>query len=134
MSQFGFKVDNDNWQMRILDESLTIIQDWVGESTPLWGGGGGVAGDEVGKLEEDPSVAAAMSPPVPNYNDGTSSTFGSENVWMAGTLIQNFCVLRGETCPVAAPALGARGGAVLVAVLLGLALWMESSAVRRRRC
>ncbi len=80
--------------MRILDESLTIIQDWVGESTALWGGGGGVAGDELGKLEEDPSAAAAMSPPVPNYNDGTSSTFGSENRWMTETLIQDFCALR----------------------------------------
>ena len=64
VSQAGFKIDDDNWQMRILDESLTIIQDWVGESTPLWGGGGGVANDEVGKLEEDPSTAAAMSPEV----------------------------------------------------------------------
>jgi len=44
VTQFGWKVDDDNWQMRILDETLTIIQDWVGEGTPLWGGGGGVAG------------------------------------------------------------------------------------------
>ena len=132
VSQFGFKVDDDNWQMRILDDGLTIIQDWVGESTPLWGGGGGVAGDEVGKLEEDPSAAAAMSPPVPNYNDGTSSTFGSENVWMAGSLIQDFGVLRSNFA-VAAPALSPRGSAALVAALLSLALWMGTSTVGRQR-
>ena len=125
VSQFGWKMDDDNWQMRILDESLTVIQDWVGESTALWGGGGGVAGDEVGKLEEDPSAAAAMSPPVPNYNDGTSSTFGSENRWMTETLIQDFCTLRdpvlgNPVCGVLVPqvpGLSVPGGLLLTGLL-----------------
>lgn len=135
VQQFGFKVDDDNWQMRILDDSLTIIQNWVGESTPLWGGGGGVAGDEVGKLEQDPSAAAAMSPPVPMYNDGTSSTFGSENVWQAGALMQDFCALRNTcvTAPIPVPAVAARGRAVLAAVLLGLPVFLGARAARRRR-
>jgi hypothetical protein len=135
VSQFGFKVDDDNWQMRILDESLTIIQGWTGETTPLWGGGGGVAGDELGKLEEDPSAAAAGTPPSPNYNDGTSSTFGSENHWLLGSLIQDFCVLR-DSCvepphPVL-PALSARGVALLAVVLVSLGLWGKNVRGRRR--
>jgi hypothetical protein len=132
VSQFGFKVDDDNWQMRILDD-LTLIQDWVGESTPLWGGSGGVAGNELGKLEDDPSAAAAsLGPPLPNYNDGITSTFGSENRWMADTLVQDFCVLR-NSCAHPVPGLDARGAAVLVVVLLSLALGAGMIAVRRGR-
>jgi hypothetical protein len=129
VSQFGFKVDDDDWEMRILDESPTIIQDWVGESTPLWGGTGGVASDELGKLEEDPSAAAAITPPPPNYDDGTSSTFGSENRWLiapALTVTQDFCDLRGncqEPPPATLPALSANGLALSAVVILVLALW-----------
>ena len=125
--QLGFKVDDDNWSMRILDDQATVVQDWVGEITPLWGGGGGVAGDELGKLEEDPSAAAATSPPVPMYNDGTSSSFGSENRWQAGALTQDFSALR-EAVVVAVPAFGP-GGAAAFAGLIAVAL----VALRRRR-
>ena len=138
VSQFGFKVDDDNWQMRILDGSLTIIQDWVGESTALWGGTGGVAGNELGKLEEDPSAAvASLGPPLPNYNDGIASTFGSENRWMSASLSQDFCALRDPVlgnpiCGLFAPSvpgLAVPGGLLLT----GLIAAVGCALSRRRR-
>jgi hypothetical protein len=121
VTQTGFKVDDDDWRMRILDGSSNLIQDWIGEGSALWGGGGGVGNDEVGKLEQDPSAAAATSPPVPLYNDGTSSTFGSENRWSAGTMMQDFSTLRPF---VGVPALSGPGLAVLAGVLVISALWL----------
>ena len=136
VNQFGFKVDNDNWQMRIVDESLTIIQDWTGESTALWGGTGGVGRDEVGKLEQDPSSAAAFQPPAPAYNDGKTSTFGEENQWMGGAFTQDFCALRDPVLgnPVCAaippevPAISVQGGLLLSGLLAAV-----GCALGRRR-
>ena len=122
VTQTGFKVDDDDWRMRILDENSNLIQDWIGEGTALWGGGGGVGNDEVGKLEQDPSAAAATAPPVPDYNDGTSSTFGSANRWSANTMVQDFSALRPFVPNV--PALSGRGIAALVGLLAVSALWL----------
>jgi hypothetical protein len=134
VGQLGFKTDDDNWQMSILDDLSNVIQAPVGEATALWGGGGGVAGDEVGKLEQDPSAAAAMTPPVPMYNDGTSSTFGSPNRWDAGALLQDFCALRdpvlgNPACVPPVPALSVPGG-TLLAGLIGVTTGL---ALKRRR-
>ncbi len=133
--QAGFKVDNDNWSLRIWDGAITcpippsvctgigstaVIQDFVGEITALWGGTGGVGNNEVGKLEQDPSAAAATTPPVPMYNDGTSSTFGSENLWLGGAIMQDFSALRA----VAVPALTTTGTVVFTSLLLSSALWL----------
>lgn len=126
VTQTGFKVDDDDWRMRILDDSANVIQDWIGEGTALWGGGGGVGNDEVGKLEQDPSAAAATQPPVPSYNDGTSSTFGSANVWGAGTMKQDFSELRPFVPSV--PALTGTGLGALVGSIAASAFW-----VARRR-
>jgi hypothetical protein len=126
VSQAGFKVDDDDWRMRILDESSGVIQDWIGEGTFLWGGGGGVANDEVGKLEQDPSAAAATGPPYPAYNDGTSSTFGSENRWAANTMEQDFSELRPLVLSV--PSLSGPGMGVLAGLIVASAFW-----VARRR-
>jgi hypothetical protein len=125
VSQTGFKVDDDDWRMRIWDgvpNSSNLIQDWIGEGTFLWGGGGGVANDEVGKLEEDPSAGAASGPPYPAYNDGTSSTFGAENRWSSNTLEQDFWGLRPWILGV--PALSTKGTAMLVGLLVGSVLWL----------
>jgi hypothetical protein len=140
-----FKADNDNWKMRIWDGPISctddpgppvsfvctgvgetvVIQDWVGEEGPptaLWGTTGGVGNKEVGKLEQDPSAAAATSPPEPSYNDGTSSTFGSENTWSQGTMKQDFSALRGG---VAIPTLTTKGAVLLAGLLLlGSAFWL----------
>jgi hypothetical protein len=119
-----FKVDNDSWRMRILDGGSTVIQDWVGEGTALWGAGGSVGNDEVGKLEQDPSAAAATTDPQPpNYNDGASSTFASANRWSGGTQTQSFYALRG-LLGIPAPALTAKGAALLVGLLLGSVFWL----------
>ena len=125
--QTGFKVDDDNWSMRILDDQATVIQDFVGEATALWAGTGGVGSDEVGKLEENPSAAAATSLPVPLYNDGTTSTFGSENAWNPGSQTQDFSALR-ESVLVPVPALGP-GSAALFGGLTTITLL----ALSRRR-
>jgi hypothetical protein len=120
-----FKADNDDWQVRILDAESAVIQDWVGEKTVLWGGTGGTGGlgnNEVGKLEQDPSAAAATYPPVPMYNDGVSSTFSSENLWSHGTMTQDFSALRGVV-GVAVPSLRAKGAALLAGLILGCAFW-----------
>jgi hypothetical protein len=79
----GFGVDNDDWQMRILDASAGQQQGWVGESGDIWTSGG-VNGEEIGKLEEDPILGATQ------YNDGSSSTFGQPNIWSGGASSQNF--------------------------------------------
>jgi hypothetical protein len=126
VSQAGFKVDDDDWRMRILDESSGVVQDWIGEGTFLWGGGGGVANDEVGKLEEDPSAAAATGPPYPAYNDGTSTTFGAGNRWAANTMEQDFSELRSVVTQV--PSISGTGLGVLAGVILASAFW-----VARRR-
>ncbi len=139
--QTGFKVDNDNWSLRIWDGPITcpippsvctgigptgVIQDFVGETTALWGGTGGVGNNEVGKLEQDPSAAAATTPPVPMYNDGTSSSFGSENLWLNGTIMQDFSALRA----VAVPALTTTGTVVFTSLLLSVAFWLTRRRAR----
>jgi hypothetical protein len=144
VGQTGFKTDNDNWSMRIWDGPVNcpappsvctgvgetvLIQDWVGEGTDLWGGTGGVGNNEVGKLEQDPSAAAATTPPTPMYNDGTSSTFGSENVWGTGTFTQDFSALR-AVIAVPVPALTKKGAALSASLLLGSLFWLT----RRRAC
>jgi hypothetical protein len=121
--QLGFKVDDDDWRMRILDAQPTLIHDFVGAGSILWGGGGGVGNDEVGKLEQDPSAAAAEYFPVPAYNDGTSSTFGSENRWAANSLEQDFSALR-SVIAVPVPALATKGAALLASLLLGTVFWL----------
>lgn len=149
LGQTGFKTDNDNWSMRIWDGAVScppapsvcsgvgstvVIQGWVGESTPLWGGTGGVGNNEVGKLEQDPSAAAATYPPAPMYNDGVSSTFSSENVWSGGTGQQDFSALRAGVTSV--PSLTPKGAALLAGLLLGSVFWLSCrermSELRRR--
>jgi hypothetical protein len=138
VGQTGFKTDNDNWSMRIWDGPVNcpappsvctgvgptvVIQDWVGEGTALWGGTGGVGNNEVGKLEQDPSAAAATTPPAPMYNDGTSSSFGSENIWATGAIVQDFSALRAVIAP-PVPALSTKGAVLTTGLLLGSTFWL----------
>jgi hypothetical protein len=83
-----FEVSNDNWQLTIKDDAGAAIFGPAGEGImPL----SGVGSDEIFKLEEDPDPFLT---PVANYNDGTSSTFGSPNRYAAGTIVQDFTALR----------------------------------------
>ncbi|MCH7781208.1 MAG: lamin tail domain-containing protein, partial [Acidobacteria bacterium] len=85
----NFPVSNDNWNLTILDASDQTVYGPVGEGiNPI----AGVGSDEVFKLEED---SHDLITPLSEYNDGTSSTFGQPNVFAAGTVTQDFSVLRG---------------------------------------
>ena len=84
----SFKVTNNNWQLTIRDSSSTVVFGPAGEGIkPITG----IGNDEVLKLEEDPGPYITERA---NYNDGTSSTFGSENIYADGTMVQDFSGLR----------------------------------------
>lgn len=94
----AFQTDNDGWRMKIMNGSSTI-QTWVGEpgSGCVLCTGGGINSEEVGKLEQDPSSAAANS--GANYQDGSCSSYGEPNCWNSGVDTQCFDSLRGcGTC------------------------------------
>jgi hypothetical protein len=83
-----FEVSNLNWQLTIKNDQDAVIFGPAGEGImPL----SGVSSEEVFKLEEDPGPYLT---PVADYNDGTSSTFGSPNKYAAGTIEQDFDALR----------------------------------------
>jgi hypothetical protein len=84
----NFPVSNDDWQLTVRDASDQVVFGPAGEGVNPTGG---VGSDEVFKLEEDPSQTIH---PFSDYNDGTSSTFGSPNVYAGGTAVQDFTALR----------------------------------------
>lgn len=83
-----FKVDNDDWGMKIMN-GATLYQDWIGEAETGWAGGG-IASTEIGKLEDDPSTSVVIG----DYDDGDNSTFGAPNTWNGGLDSQDFSALR----------------------------------------
>ncbi len=85
-----FSVGPDNWEMRILDQDLNVVSGPVGEAITGWSGG--VNGNEVGKLQTDPSGSVTLA----NYSDGASSSFGMANVWTTSGISyeQDFSPLR----------------------------------------
>ena len=84
----NFPASNDNWQLTIRDGLDQVVFGPAGEGVNPTGG---VGSDEVFKLEEDPNASIS---PFSNYNDGTSSTFGSPNIYAAGASTQDFSDLR----------------------------------------
>ena len=84
----NISISNDNWQVEILNDNGQTMFGPVGEGI---GRLSGVNSEEVGKLEADPQPYIN---PGSAYEDGTSSTFGSENTYAAGTQVQNFDALR----------------------------------------
>jgi hypothetical protein len=88
ISPQDFDVTNNDWQLTIKDDVGLTTFGPAGEGVwPL----AGVGGEEVFKLEEDPSPYIT---PINDYNDGTSSTFGSPNLFNAGSRTQDFSRLR----------------------------------------
>jgi PEP-CTERM motif len=71
----GFKVDNDNWEMRILDNLNNVQQDYVGESAGAPWSGGGLGSDEVGSLTVTPTAVN----PTTGYEDVDYSSYGMPN-------------------------------------------------------
>lgn len=88
----NFSVGNDDWEIRLVDpsdpENPQVIWGPVGEAVA--GFGGSIGSEEVGKLEFDPGSDISVF----DYNDGSSSTFGANNMWSAGTISQDFSKLR----------------------------------------
>ncbi|MBN1588782.1 MAG: hypothetical protein JW888_04640 [Pirellulales bacterium] len=86
----AFSVGNNDWELRITDGTTTVFgpigEAIIGENGTF----GGLGVDEVGKLEADPSASVT----VDDFNDGSSSTFGSPNVWGSGDNEQDFSGLR----------------------------------------
>jgi hypothetical protein len=89
ISKTDWKVNNDNWEGRILDASSNVIQDYVGEPTSpsaIYKTSGGLGSDEVGALIVGPRV----EPGALSYKDkSTSSTFLSPNVGQDFTAMRN---------------------------------------------
>lgn len=88
LDQIDFDVSHNNFQLTIRD----------GNDSPIFGPAGegilpvaGIGNDEVFKLEEAPGPFLS---PYAGYNDGTSSTFGSPNIYDAGSQTQDFSALR----------------------------------------
>ena len=99
-SGHAFKTDNDGWIAQIRDNNNVLVQDWVGEQgltdpDVIWAGSG-INSEEVGKLEANPSSAAADPSTNPNYQDGNCSSYGQPNCWNNGLGVQDFDGLR--TC------------------------------------
>ena len=115
-----FSVGNDDWQLTILDASGNVVSGPTGEGINL----GGVNSREVGKLEGlvGPNATLAdwlaLDLSTAPYDDGTSSTFGSANVFSGGSETQNLTALRSVPEP----------GAILL-----LGAFAVSGLLRRRR-
>ncbi len=83
-----FTVSNDDWQITIKNAADVIQFGPAGEGVmPI----SEVNSQEVCKLEEDPGPFLT---PLAEYNDGTSSTYGSPNIFTQGSESQDFTALR----------------------------------------
>ncbi len=91
----NFSVGNDDWQLTIADAADAVVFGPAGEGIPVTAPG--VNSREIFKLEEDPSDS--VDPVNSNWQDGTTSTFGSANVWSGGTMSQDFSALRSVVVP-----------------------------------
>jgi hypothetical protein len=84
---------NDDWQLTIKDNSNNTVFGPVGEGVGVLSG---VNSREIAKLENYATTIGDWQSVTPGseYNDGTTSTFGSENVWSGGDFSQDFSSLR----------------------------------------
>jgi hypothetical protein len=88
VSNTPFDVSNQNTQITIRDALGQVAFGPAGEGIHPTSG---VGNDEVLKLEENPGPDTT---PFSSYADGSSSTFGSPNLWNSGTSQQDFTALR----------------------------------------
>lgn len=105
---------NDDWNVHIKDSLGNTVFGPAGENTP-GGINTGVNSREVGKLEESHGTILDWQAVTPSsgYSDGTSSSFGSENVWGGGSNEQDFSSLR----VIPEPSTALLGGLGLLALL-----------------
>ncbi len=84
-------ISNSDTQFILRDDADEIVFGPAGEGIATGGEPPALAGvnsEEVLKLETDPQPF--IDPYYSPYNDGTTSTFGSPNVWSGGTSSQSF--------------------------------------------
>ena len=89
ITETNIKITDDKTRFEIVDDSNVTIFGPAGEGVQPTSG---VNDEEVWKLEADPSDS--IVPTSPEYNDGTSSTFGSPNIYGGGQEVQDFSELR----------------------------------------
>ena len=88
ISAANFSVSKTNTQITVLDAAGAVVFGPAGEGiNPA----SGIGNDEVWKLEETPGPSTTA---FSAYHDGTSSSFGSANLWSGGAGIQDFSTLR----------------------------------------
>lgn len=94
ISKTSFEVSHNNWQLTIRNVANQIVFGPAGEGIKP---ASGIGNDEICKLEDDPSENIHSQS---EYQDGSSSTFGSPNIYAGGTLVQDFSLLRSaiKTC------------------------------------
>lgn len=100
---------NDDWQLTIKDSTDNIVFGPMGEGV---GSLSGVNSREIGKLENYATTIGewqSVDPLTSPYEDGTTSTFGSENVWSGGDFSQDFSSLRAIPEPGVIGLLGVAG-------------------------
>jgi hypothetical protein len=88
ISNLSFSISQTNTQITILDATGAVAFGPAGEGiNPA----SGIGNDEIWKLQEDPGPTTT---PFANYQDGTTSTFGSANLWSGGAGVQSLSALR----------------------------------------
>jgi hypothetical protein len=96
VSSGSLNTGNGDWQVTVRDNANDIVFGPAGEGVGTFSG---VSSREVGKLEAftGPNTIAdwqGITPLSTAYNDGTSSTFGSGNLWSSGSNVQDFSPLQ----------------------------------------
>jgi hypothetical protein len=96
----NFPVNNNDWNVTILDETDAVAFGPVGEHVPITAGCSppqdNLNDGEIFRLEQDPT--ALVDPcfdTLNDWEDGVLSSFGEENIWNGGLATQSFANLRG---------------------------------------
>ena len=88
ISNVSFSVSQNSTQITVKDASGAVVFGPAGEGIAP---PSGIGNDEVWKLEENPTPQTTA---YASYHDGTSSSFGSPNLWNGGISVQDFGALR----------------------------------------
>jgi hypothetical protein len=98
-----FVANNDEWQYTIKDAQGNVIQGPIGEHLP--GSNFGVNPNEIERLEafsdrlSQPTQAQYLGATIANYESGSSSTYGTPNIWNSGDDHQGLAALRSWLLP-----------------------------------
>ena len=100
ISAENFPVNENDWNVTILDDTGAVVFGPIGEHLPITPGCSPPQDDvnegEIVRLEQAPT--ALIDPcfsTLNDWEDGVLSSFGQENIWNAGFATQSFANLRG---------------------------------------